>query len=218
MEKWICKMCGYTHMGEDAPERCPECGCTKFKYYSCCKGNGGKKAFIVLCIVILLTVIFFNFYACQSTLTVDNTAVSSLDLKRYLGKWYEIARFDHKFERGQTHCMATYTLQPDGMIKITNQGKKDGKWNTSVGKGKLTDHPGILRVSFFGPFYSDYRVMMLAPDYSYALVGGDDDKFLWILSRTPTLDSDKRDMLLKEARNRGYKTENLIWVEQGLEG
>ena len=84
----------------------------------------------------------------------------------------------------------------------------------SEGKAKRTEDPGILRVSFFGPFYADYRVLMLAPDYSYALVGGSSGHYLWILSRTPKLSSDTRDHILTEARQRGYETEKLIWVQQ----
>ena len=97
---------------------------------------------------------------------------------------------------------------------VVNRGWKDGEWNTSEGKAKLTEKPGLLRVSFFGPFYSDYRIMMLAPDYSYSLVGGNGDNYLWILSRTPQLNPETRSDILREAQRRGYKTENLIWVDQ----
>lgn len=179
-----------------------------------CGKSHNSKMFLILFTVMLLTVIFINLYACRSFNHVDNTTVNNLNLKRYLGKWYEIARFDHRFERGMTHCIANYDLQEDGSIRVTNYGRKDGEWKTSVGKAKTTDKPGVLRVSFFGPFYSDYRVMQLAPDYSYALVGGSDDGYLWILSRTPTLDKSICDTLLREAASRGYKTEKLIWVDQ----
>lgn len=177
------------------------------------KANNGK-VFLIVFVVMFLTVIFIILYACQTFNSVDNTTVNTLDLKRYLGKWYEIARFDHRFERGMTHCIASYELQKDGSIRVTNYGRKNGEWKTSVGKAKTTDKSGVLRVSFFGPFYSDYRVLLLASDYSYALVGGSDGDYLWILSRTPTLDKTTREALLREAASRGYKTENLIWVDQ----
>ncbi len=147
----------------------------------------------------------------------DNSTVRSLDLERYLGSWYEIARFDHCFERGLTHAKASYALNPDGTIAVTNTGIKNGKMKTSTGKAKLTDRVGLLRVSFFGPFYSDYRVLMVSDDYSYALVGSGNRKYLWILSRTPVLSEEVKDQILGVAAIRGYDTSKLIWVDQSSE-
>lgn len=169
-------------------------------------------AICILLLVALMAVIVFTFYACGTSTTVDNTPVKSLNLNKFLGEWYEIARLDHSFERGMDYCTATYELKNDGTILVTNKGKKDGKWKISTGKGKVTEVPGLLRVSFFGPFYSDYRILMLASDYSYALVGGSDDDYLWILSRTPKLKEDVRRRLVDEAQKRGYNTNRLIWV------
>lgn len=211
MEKWICEVCGYTHQGDEAPEMCPKCGAPKSKFYTEKKGRGC--ALGILFIVVMLLLICFSFLSCSSSLTVDNSPVSTVDVNQYLGYWYEIARFDHKFERGLEECTATYTMQSNGTIKVTNKGEKNGEWKTSVGKAKTTDTVGVLRVSFFGPFYSDYRIMMLAPDYSYALVGGSSDDYLWILSRTPQLKKSVCDEIIREARRRGYKTDNLIWVK-----
>lgn len=174
------------------------------------KRGYGITLFLILA---LLASGFTVFYACGTTVTVDNSSVKKLDLNRYLGKWYEVARFNHRFERDMQHCTATYTLQEDGTIKVTNSGMKNGKMKTSVGKAKITEVPGVLRVSFFGPFYSDYRVLMLAPDYSYALVGGSDDDYLWILSRTPRMANEDLVKIVNEVRRRGYDTEKLIWVE-----
>lgn len=171
-------------------------------------------ALTIFLILAMLSTVFTVFFACRTTTTVDNSSVKKLDLNRYLGKWYEVARFNHRFERDMQQCTATYSLQGDGTIKVVNNGVKNGKWKTSVGKAKMTETPGVLRVSFFGPFYSDYRVLMLAPDYSYALVGGSDDDYLWILSRTPKLKNDVIEKIVSEAHRRGYDTENLIWVEQ----
>ena len=150
---------------------------------------------------------------CVSGPKVDNAPVVALDLNRYLGEWYEIARFDHSFERGIERAKAVYTLNEDGTIKVVNSGIKDGKPKKAVGKGKRTNTPALLRVSFFGPFYADYRVMMIDADYTYALVGSGGADYLWILSRTPTLADDAKSALLVEARRRGYDTSKLIWVK-----
>lgn len=215
MKQWICKVCGYTQSGDSAPERCPRCGspASQFK-------EAGKKswnALTVFIVLALMTFIFFVFFSCRSPLTVDNSPIKAFDIKRFQGKWYEIARFNHRFERNMEYCTAVYTPKDDGTIKVTNTGKKKGEWKTVVGKGKMTETPGLLRVSFFGPFYSDYRILMLDPDYSYALVGGENDKYLWILSRTPQLEKDVKDSILKEASRRGYKTDNLVWVKQDID-
>ena len=151
---------------------------------------------------------------CVSGPKVDNAPVVALDLNRHLGEWYEIARFDHSFERGIERAKAVYTLNEDGTIKVVNSGIKDGKPKKAVGKGKRTNTPALLRVSFFGPFYADYRVMMIDADYTYALVGSGGADYLWILSRTPTLADDAKSALLAEAKRRGYDTEKLIWVKQ----
>ena len=151
---------------------------------------------------------------CVSGPKVDNTPVAALDLNRYLGEWYEIARFDHSFERGVEQAKANYTQNADGTIKVVNSGVKDGKPKTAIGKGKMTDTPGLLRVSFFGPFYADYRVMLIDKDYAYALVGSGSADYLWILSRTSGLPETAKSELLSEAKRRGYDTGKLIWVEQ----
>ena len=152
---------------------------------------------------------------CVSVPKVDNTPVAALDLNRYLGEWYEIARFDHSFERGVEQAKANYTQNADGTIKVVNTGVKAGKQKTAIGKCKTTDTPGLLRVSFFGPFYADYRVMLIDKDYSRALVGSGSADYLWILSRTSGLSETAKSALLAEARRRGYDTDKLIWVRQG---
>ena len=151
---------------------------------------------------------------CASTLKVDNTPVAALDLNRYLGEWYEIARFDHGFERGVEQAKANYTQNADGTIKVVNSGIKDGKPKTAIGKGKRTETPALLRVSFFGPFYADYRVMKIDTDYTYALVGSGGADYLWILSRTRVLSDAAKNELLADAKRRGYDTDKLIWVKQ----
>ena len=165
-------------------------------------------------ILLALYVVAVCLVGCVSGPAVDNTPVSTLDLDRYLGSWYEIARFDHSFERGVEEAKAVYTLNRDGTIKVVNSGIKAGKPKTAVGKGKRTNQPGIMRVSFFGPFYADYRVMMIDEDYSYALVGSGGAGYLWILSRTKNLPAAAKSAILAEATRRGYDTSKLIWVKQ----
>lgn len=149
-----------------------------------------------------------------SKLTVDNSVVPALDLNRFLGDWYEIARFDHRFERGMEQTKATYVLREDGKVDVLNTGVKDGERSEAKGVAKLTDTPALLRVSFWGPFYSDYRVMLLDDDYQYALIGSGSDSYLWILSRTPQVSDEVRSLILAEAQRRGYDTDKLIWVRQ----
>ena len=163
---------------------------------------------------IFASVIALLVAGCGNAQKVDNTPIASLDLSKYLGDWYEIARFDHSFERGLEFCKANYALREDGKIAVTNTGVKEGMNKTSNGKAKITDTPALLRVSFFGPFYSDYRVMLLDADYQWALIGSDSAKYLWILSRTPELPKATLDTILTEARRRGYDTSKLIWVKQ----
>lgn len=148
--------------------------------------------------------------------TVDNTTVKQLDLKQFMGRWYEIARYDHKFERGMTNVTATYTLLDNGRIEVVNEGLKDGKRKTANGKGKLPDasQPGKLKVSFFLWFYADYYVLDIVPDYSYVLVGSSSDKYLWIMSRTKALPQSALTGILGNLRRRGYDTAKLIWVKQ----
>lgn len=165
-----------------------------------------KRFFLMACVVGL-------FAACDAS-EIDNSTVRAVDLNRYLGSWYEIAKFDHSFERGLDYAMANYTLRNDGKIDVLNTGIKDGRAKDAKGIAKTTNIPGLLKVSFFGPFYSDYRIMMLDADYQYVLVGGSNDKYLWILSRTPQLDDATKTLILAEANRRGYDTSKLIWVKQ----
>lgn len=152
---------------------------------------------------------------CCSAQKVDNSPISTpVDLDRYLGRWFEIARFNHPFEAGITNATAQYDLRADGKVAVTNSGWRDGKVKTSVGKAKTTDNPAVLRVSFFGPFYSDYRILMLSEDYQYALVGSKGANYLWILSRTPSIPAVVRNDIVKEANRRGYDVSKLIWVDQ----
>ena len=164
--------------------------------------------------MITLSVLLCLLVGC-SRLTVDNSVVTTdFDLNRFLGEWYEIARFDHKFERGMDQTKATYSLREDGKVDVLNTGMKNGKHSEAKGVAKLTGTPSMLRVSFWGPFYSDYRIMLIDNDYQYALVGSGSDDYLWILSRTPQISAETKDQILAEAQKRGYDTDKLIWVKQ----
>ena len=171
-----------------------------------------KEGVMKLACAVFLAAMAAVMAGCVSSPGVDNSPVSSLDLDRYLGTWYEIARFDHSFERGVEEAKAVYTLNKDGTVKVVNSGIKNGKPKTAVGKGKRTDKPGLLRVSFFGPFYADYRVMKIDADYRYALVGSGGTGYLWILSRTKEMPENVKIEFLAEAKRRGYDTGKLIWV------
>lgn len=149
----------------------------------------------------------------------DKTTVSSFELSSYLGTWYEIARYDHRFERGMDNVTAEYLLRDDGKVDVINSGWRNGKMKTAHGKARQPDpsgEPARLRVSFFMFFYSDYRVLMIDEDYSVALVGRSSPGYLWILSRTPELDGAVLGKVLAEARRRGYDTSKLIYVDQSL--
>ncbi|WP_282126842.1 lipocalin family protein [Marinifilum flexuosum] len=150
---------------------------------------------------------------------IDNSVVKDLNIDRYLGKWYEIARFDHSFERGLVGVTAEYSMREDGKIKVVNSGYKgslDGEKSEAIGKAKIPNPnlPSKLKVSFFWIFYGDYFVLELDDDYQWAIVGSNTDKYLWILSRKPQMDDQLYLELLNKLQARGYDTSKLIKVEQ----
>lgn len=145
-------------------------------------------------------------------------AVTPFDADKYLGTWYEIARFDFKFEKGLSKTTANYSLNDDGSIHVINRGydAKKGKWKESVGKAVFVEEPDVamLKVSFFGPFYSGYNVAALDPDYKYALVIGRNLDYMWLLSREKTMPEKVKDKYLEIAKGIGYDISRLMWVEQ----
>lgn len=163
----------------------------------------------------------FGLFGCSSDESIDKTTVSKLDLTKFMGKWYEIARYDHSFERGLVGCTAQYSLKDDGKVRVINAGYKkslDGTYKESEGTARRPDEnqPGKLEVAFFANFYADYWVFELDEDYTYALIGSKKDKYLWILSRTPEMKQEDLDYVLGRISARGYDTSELIWVEQAL--
>jgi apolipoprotein D and lipocalin family protein len=143
--------------------------------------------------------------------------VDNFKLDKYLGKWYEIARLDHTFERGLSRVTANYSLRDDGGLRIINRGysSKENQWKEAEGKAyfvKGSDH-GYLKVSFFGPFYGSYIVFELDHEnYQYSLVCGPDKSYFWILARRPQLSEDIRDILIAKAAALGFDTKKLIYV------
>jgi len=138
-------------------------------------------------------------------------------LEKYLGKWYEIARMDFRFEHDLNNVTAMYTVNMDGTIKVDNRGYnyKTKEWKQSYGKAKFVGEPdeARLKVSFFGPFYSAYKVIAIDNDYKYALVAGKNMTYLWFLSRETTMPEEIKDKYLKFVQTLGYNTSALIWTE-----
>ncbi len=167
---------------------------------------------------VLFTLIFLTTLSSCASIPKGATAVTPFDKERYLGKWYEIARLDFKFERNLNNTTAEYSLNENGTIKVDNRGYNTVKEEQAqaIGKAKFIgdDKVAMLKVSFFGPFYSGYNVIALDDDYRYALVAGKSLKYLWILSRETTIPDEIKTKYLKVAEEIGYNTSELVWVEQ----
>ncbi|MEY3281517.1 MAG: hypothetical protein RL674_1502 [Pseudomonadota bacterium] len=149
----------------------------------------------------------------------DNiTPVTSFQIERYLGKWYEIARLDHRFERGLTQISAEYSMRPDGGLKVLNRGysKEKQEWSEAEGRGYFVQSPNeaYLKVSFFGPFFGSYIVFELdTVNYKNALISGPDKSYFWLLARTPTIDDNLKKKLIAKAAALGFDTKKLIFSE-----
>lgn len=144
-------------------------------------------------------------------------AVDGFEKDRYLGKWYEIARLDHSFERGLTRVSAEYSLREDGGLKVINRGfdAKKNVWDEAVGKAYFVGESniGALKVSFFGPFYGAYNILELDKEaYQYSLVAGPNLSYLWILARSPALEQSVIDDLVNKAKAFGFPVNDLIYV------
>ena len=158
---------------------------------------------------------------CHSS-TSEIAAVTNFDPAKYLGTWYEIARLPQAFERDLDYVKAEYAQLENGMIRVVNSGVRNGEARQIVGKAKLKDPEerplrGELRVSFFGPFYSDYRIIELAPDHSYAVVTGSRKNYLWILARRPSLPEDLLREILGRLAGWGFDTAKLEYPRQSAD-
>lgn len=156
--------------------------------------------------------------SCSSIPKQTGKPVTNFQAEKYLGNWYEIARFDFNWEKNLENVTTTYSMNENGTIKVVNSGYDyiSQKEKQSVGKAKFVDskNVGALKVSFFGPFYSDYTVIAIDSDYQYALVAGENANLLWILSRTPTIPDDVKYKYIQIAKDSGYDLTNLVWTTQ----
>ena len=155
--------------------------------------------------------------ACSTTPPTGMSAVTPFDITRYTGKWYEIARLDHSFERGLNDVSATYRQQPDGSVEVINRGHDGSKWRQAIGRALFTGatDSASLKVSFFGPFYGGYHVIALdQQNYRWAMVVGPDRDYLWILARDKRLPANLREQLVSQAEALGIDVGRLIWVSQ----
>jgi len=169
---------------------------------------------------ICLHIIFFIFCGCLG-LPQNIIPVEQFDVSRYTGKWYEIARLDHSFERGLDNVTAEYVLQDDGKISVLNRGfsKKHNKWEKVTGKARFVGirNTGYLKVSFFGPFYGSYVIFELGKNYQYAYVTSSKKSYLWLLARSPEAGKKEISRFVKKCRYLGFDTGNLIFVSHDKE-
>jgi len=149
----------------------------------------------------------------------DVQPVNDFQLDRYLGRWYEVARLDHSFERGLEKVTAEYSMREDGGVSVVNRGfsTEDNEWNEATGKAYFVNssEEGFLKVSFFGPFYGSYVVFELdRENYQYAFVSGPDLSYLWLLARTPEVSQEIIDDFIEKSRSLGFDTSKIILVKQ----
>jgi apolipoprotein D and lipocalin family protein len=145
--------------------------------------------------------------------------VAYVDTDQYLGRWYEIARYPNSFEEGCEGVTADYGLRDDGLISVTNtcrEGAPDGEVNRAEGRAKIVDTNtnAKLKVSFFGPFWGDYWIIDLDDDYSFAIVSEPKGRYLWLLSRTPTISGDRRAAAMEKLKSLGFNTDALYFTQQ----
>jgi apolipoprotein D and lipocalin family protein len=164
----------------------------------------------------LIGIIMTGLFAC-ATIPKGAVAVKPFFKEKYLGKWYEIARLDFKFERDLNNTTAEYSLNDNGTIKVYNRGYNTKKevWDQATGKAKFAgdENTAMLKVSFFGPFYSGYNVIAIDDEYKYALISGNSLKYLWILSRETSIPDEIKEKYLKLAKGIGFNTTELLWVK-----
>lgn len=159
-----------------------------------------------------------SFFSCKTKYPKLET-VKELDINKYLGTWYEIARLPNSFEIGLECVTANYSLLENGKIQVLNKGyliEDNSKFKTAKGKAYIPDknEPAKLKVTFFWPFYGDYWVLALDENYQYAMVGDESRKYLWILARKNSIDNEIYLKLIKEAKSKSFDVEKMIKVNQ----
>lgn len=137
-----------------------------------------------------------------------------VDLKKYMGKWFEIARIKNEFEPNMKKVTAQYNLNEDDTIQVINSGYIDDTLKEIIGTAKTTNENNLLLISFRHPIYSQYKILFVDDDYQYALVGGSSENYLWILSRTPNLDKTILDKLINIAKEKKYNVNKIVLTEQ----
>lgn len=176
-----------------------------------------RKRIIIIISAVAVSVVLIILFRPKKTIPHGVVAVKPFEVERYLGKWFEIARFDYRFEKNLNQVTAEYSQNDDGTISVVNRGYnyQEKEWKQATGKAKFVrqKNEAMLKVSFFGPFYSGYNVVAIDPDYKYALVAGESLDYLWILSREKTIPREIRDSYRQKAASIGYDTSKLIWVE-----
>ena len=164
----------------------------------------------------LFTLGFLSLTSCLSV-PEGVTPVTNFELNRYLGRWYEVARLDHSFERNLEAVSAEYALRDDGGIKVINSGRNidSGQIQQAEGRAYFVEDPSIghLKVSFFGPFFGSYVIFELdQEDYQYAFVAGNTTDYLWLLSRSPKVSEELLEKFKSRAVELGFDLQELIMV------
>jgi apolipoprotein D and lipocalin family protein len=167
----------------------------------------------------LLSLIVLSLVACTGK-PEGIEPISAFDSERYLGKWYEVARIENRFEQGLSQVTATYTARDDGGITVVNRGfdMSEARWKEAIGKAYFVDDRSSahLKVSFFGPFYASYIAFHVGENYDHAFITGNSKDYLWLLSRTPSVSETTKADFLSQAQKLNFDLTNLVWVEQPL--
>jgi apolipoprotein D and lipocalin family protein len=162
-----------------------------------------------------ILLILFAVASCSFGVKTNNKAVSNFKIDKYLGKWYEIARYDHSFEKGCKDVSANYSKRDDGKIKVVNRCIKNGKEKVAnaVAKFEGDENVAHLKVSFFWPFYGNYKVIYLDEKYQYAIIDGGTYDYFWILSRKKKIAPSVLNDLIRKAQNFGYDLNKMIILQ-----
>ena len=164
-------------------------------------------------IKIILFAVFLT--SCSSHIETSNEVVTNFDLDKYMGRWYEIARLDHSFERGCDYAAADYSIRDDGKVKVVNSCIRNGKKDKAHGLAyQLKEGEGHFKVSFFRPFYGNYKIIYLDQGYEIALIDGGNTGYFWILARDKKVSKNKLTELLDIAKQAGFDTSKLIYPKQ----